>query len=298
MKSTLPPKISVIIPVFNRITLISKAIESVIAQTFNEWELIVVDDCSTDNTYQFLCDKYKNDNRISIVQTPKNSGQGSARNFGIQLCNAPFIAFLDSDDIWHPKKLDHQYSLFSSNDNTLGMVYCGGILVDENGTKGEIKPYLRGWIEESLFVNLKGLGSSNSGIMIRKEVVEKVGMYNTKLPSQADLDFFVRIARHYRIDFIDDYYTIIYSGNSVKRISNNRKSVITGEYQFFINHAKRLKELKLYHYVARKLARKYALYAKDLPKSFCILYKAIKYRPNYIYAYIYIFKILFLYLKR
>lgn len=294
----MPPKISVVIPTYNRRDLVIRAIESVIAQSFKDWELIVVDDCSTDDSFQYLKEKYNTENRISITQPPKNGGQGAARNFGILKCTAPFIAFLDSDDFWHPRKLEEQLMLFESNDISLGMVYCGGILSDEKNVTGEIHPTLKGWIEKSLFLNLKGLGSSNSGIMIRKEVIEKVGNYDTTFKSQMDLDFFVRIARYYRIDFINNCYTTIYASTTANRISNNYNSVIIGECQFLDKHSERIKELDLFHYVARKLARKYALYAKDLPNAFRMIFKAIKYKPTYIYAYIYIFKLVFLYFKR
>src|SRR5690554_5871689 len=99
---------TVVMPCFNARQFISRSIESVLAQTFESWELIVVDDCSTDGSAAYIADKFICDPRIRIESLKKNSGAAVARNRAIQRARGRYIAFLDSDDEWAPNKLDIQ----------------------------------------------------------------------------------------------------------------------------------------------------------------------------------------------
>ena len=108
--------ISIIIPTYNRVDLLPYAINSVKNQSFLDWELIVVDDCSTDNTKQVVSSYMYNDSRIRYAQTDKNSGNPvKPRNLGVQKAKGKYIAFLDSDDSWNweKNKLEFQYFLHS-----------------------------------------------------------------------------------------------------------------------------------------------------------------------------------------
>ncbi len=290
------PFVTVIIPTYNREQTLPRAINSVLSQTYKNWKLLIVDDCSTDNTLKMLREKYEDFDNIESVQTSENKGYGMfARNVGIAKSTTPLIAFLDSDDVWEKNKLEKQVSLFEK-DVELGLVYCEGILTDGR-KQNKIKNTLRGCVEKDLFLNLKGLGASNSGIMIRREVVQKVGMYDTRFKHQDDLDFFVRIARFFKIDFIEGSPTTIFV-DDMDRISNNNGAVMLGEIFFVEKHEERIKELGVYHHVLRKLARKYALYGKDLLSAYKTLYSVIKYKPTYFYAYVYMVKLPLLYLKK
>lgn len=290
------PVISVIIPTYNRAKILPRAINSIIAQTFQEWELFVIDDCSIDNTFEIVNSYTLKDKRIKYYKLEKNSGPNVARNKGLSLAQSEIISFLDSDDEMHPGNLQNQFEKFSSSSN-LALCYVGVDYYFENKMVSEVHPGVRGDLEKFLFTNLKGLGSSNSGFSVRKEVIQKIGGFDESLASQQDLDLFVRVARFYTIDFINGCNTKVYL-HSDNRISDNQKSVIKGEVQFLEKHELRIRELGLYHHVARKLARKYALYAKDLRKAYSMLFKAIQYRPTYFYAYIYALKLPILYFKR
>ncbi len=292
------PKFSVVIPTYNRINILPKAINSVIGQTLEDWELVVVDDCSTDGTSEMVNEKFGHDPRIRLVRTPVNSKQGAARNLGIQSTSAPLIAFLDSDDTWHPEFLEKQLVKFASEDGDLGLVYCGCVISDGEKIIKTHAPSLRGWIEKELYLDLKGLAASNSGIVVRRSVFDKIGTFDISLRSQDDIDLFIRIARRYRIDFIEGAYSTVTIIRSNNRISDSLTLEIQGEVQFFAKHELRLRELGLYHYVARKLARKYVLCSKNMKMAYLLFFKAIYYRPTYLYAYLYFFKIPFLYLKR
>lgn len=291
------PKFSVVIPTYNRINILPKAIQSVVSQTLKDWELVIVDDCSTDGTCEMVKEKFGHDPRISLLRTPVNSKQGAARNLGIQSTKAPLIAFLDSDDTWHPEFLEKQWEKFAVASADLGLVYCGCYISNGENIIKTYAPSLKGWIEKKLYLNLKGLAASNSGIVVRRSVFNKVGLYDSNLQSQVDLDLFVRIARYFRIDFIEGAYSTI-TTRSNNRISANLSLKIQGEIQFFEKHELRLRELSLYHHVARKLARKHVMCSKDLKMSYSLLFKVIRYRPTYIYAYLYLLKSPMLYLKQ
>ncbi|WP_420599256.1 glycosyltransferase family 2 protein [Neptuniibacter sp.] len=111
-------KVSIIMPAYNAEKFISKSIDSIKEQTFHDWELIVVDDCSTDNTPELVEEIATGDPRISIVKLNKNyGGPAGPRNQGVRLASAELVAFCDSDDLWHPKKLEIQMGLYTGEKN-------------------------------------------------------------------------------------------------------------------------------------------------------------------------------------
>lgn len=111
-----PNMVSVIIPVFNSEKYLTDTINSLLAQTYQNWEAIIVEDCSTDNSYIILENFQKLDNRIRVFRLDKNSGAAIARNFAIEKAVGRFIAFLDSDDIWLNDKLEKQVYFMLQND--------------------------------------------------------------------------------------------------------------------------------------------------------------------------------------
>ncbi|MFW6271393.1 MAG: glycosyltransferase family 2 protein [Bacillota bacterium] len=108
--------ISIITPIYNSKEFISETIESVLSQSYNNWEIIIVDDCSTDNGVNIVKKYQKNNDRIKLIELEKNSGAAIARNTAIKNANGRYIAFLDSDDLWHPDKLKKQIQFMQKND--------------------------------------------------------------------------------------------------------------------------------------------------------------------------------------
>ncbi len=127
------PVVSVIMPAYNAERFIKQAINSVQAQTFEDWELIVVDDCSTDGTVSVAEGLAHGDNRISVVRNGHNLGVSRTRNRGIDLSDGEFVALLDSDDYWDPRKLDKQLKLIRKEQADIA--YCSYEIVDEQGSK-------------------------------------------------------------------------------------------------------------------------------------------------------------------
>jgi len=289
------PEISIVTATYNRAYILPEAINSVRNQTFENWEHIIVDDGSSDNTPEIVSEYMKGDSRIRYLKLEKNVGQGEAMNRGIKEANTPLIAFIDSDDELHPEYLNNQIFFFKENPE-MGLCYVGADYYRNNKLTHIVHPQVSGKLEEFLFTNLKGLGSSSS-ITVQKFVFDKAGTFDTKMPSQKDLDFLVRAARYFSIGYINDCNTKMRL-DSDNRISDNAKSIIEGEIMFFNKYESRIKELGLYHHVSRKLARKYALYQKNLPMAYRYLLKSIKSNPFYIYAYVYALKLPILYFKR
>src|SRR5438034_8399752 len=116
-------RVSVIIPTYNRARYLSDAIRSVVNQTFQDFEIIVIDDCSQDQT-RIATDSFK-DQRIKYLTHDSNRGEAAARNTGIQKSTGSYIAFLDDDDQWAPEKLQLQIQIFEQSATKVGLVYCG-----------------------------------------------------------------------------------------------------------------------------------------------------------------------------
>ena len=125
------PLVSIITPSFNSEKFIASTIRSVQDQTYSNWELLIVDDCSTDNTERIVADFTQNDNRIKFYKLTKNSGAGVARNQAVQMAGGKFIAFLDSDDVWKPEKLSKQTNYLISNN--LPFTFSFYDCIDEEG---------------------------------------------------------------------------------------------------------------------------------------------------------------------
>jgi glycosyltransferase involved in cell wall biosynthesis len=190
-------QISVIIPTYNRGWIIKEAIESVLAQDYNNFELIVVDDGSTDHTFEIL-KQYGED--LGLIRQ-ENRGVSAARNAGIHQASGHFIAFLDSDDLWLPKKLSHQIAFFNSNPDAL-ICQTEEIWmrnhVRVNPKKRHKKP--SGMIfEPSLSLCLV----SPSAVMIKRTLFDYIGLFDETLPACEDYDLWLRISCRYPVHLID-----------------------------------------------------------------------------------------------
>ena len=131
--------ISIITPSYKSEKFISQTIESVLSQTYKNWEMIIVDDCSPDNSYEIIEDYVKKDNRIKLIKLEKNSGPAVARNTAIKESRGRYIAFLDADDLWIPEKLEKQINFMKEND--LSFTYSAYDLIgEEDNNLGEFIP--------------------------------------------------------------------------------------------------------------------------------------------------------------
>lgn len=125
--------ISVIIPTYNAEKYILETINSVKSQTYQNWEMIIVDDCSKDNTVEIIKKEAKNDSRIKLIQLSQNCGAAIARNTAIRNAKGKYIAFLDSDDLWYPEKLEKQVAFMQEND--IAFSFTSYRIINEDGTE-------------------------------------------------------------------------------------------------------------------------------------------------------------------
>lgn len=200
--------ISVIIPTYNRAALVSRAIDSVLAQTRKADEIIVVDDGSTDETQEVLS-RYHDS--IHII-TQVNTGVSSARNSGIRASKGRWITLLDSDDIWHPTKLQRQKSYHdrhphSKISHTKEQWIRNGKVIKQKSYHD--KP--QGWCFQE---NLCFCKIAPSTIMIEREVFDKVGLFDTTLTVCEDYDLWLRILRHYALGLVEEVLTTKYAGHA------------------------------------------------------------------------------------
>jgi glycosyltransferase involved in cell wall biosynthesis len=190
------PKISVIIPTYNRSELLKEAIKSVLNQSYSDFEIIVVDDGSTDDT-RAVVTSYNSSKIIYFFQ--ENRGRSSARNRGIKLARGEYVAFLDSDDIFMPNKLELQAGFLDENES-YGMVYSYAKNVDEDGQclAHHYDGNLSGLVyPDMLFI--KNNFITTPTVMVRAKILSEIGGFDIKMHMCEDLDLWRRIARKYKV---------------------------------------------------------------------------------------------------
>lgn len=240
------PLVSVIIPTWNRAHLIAQTLESVYAQTWDNLEVIVVDDGSTDSTREAV-EPFIEKGLVYLKQV--NAGAPSARNAGLSAATGTYVAFLDSDDRWRKTKLERQMEKMLSSSGDTALVYCGIEKVDADGnTLGYKVPKKSGRVFlELLEDNFIG---STSAPLIRASALDDTGGFDATLRSRQDLDLWLRLARSYRVAFVPE--ALVQYLVHADRISANLDSRIQGysaileKYAADITAHPRL--LALYHY--------------------------------------------------
>ncbi|MRX54258.1 glycosyltransferase [Bacillus idriensis] len=251
---TIKPCVSVIIPTYNRSNLLKKSIETVLGQTFTDFELIIVDDCSKDDTQKVILSF--NDPRIIYIKLEENQGAPFARNIGINKAKGKYVAFLDSDDQWLPEKLQKQVLTFKKNEKT-GVVYTGIKKISENNVEYQT-PIHRGNILSKLFIN--NCVDSTSTVMVKKNVLLKVNGFDLDLPSCQDWDLWIRLSLITEFDFVSEPLVNYYRHDG-DRISTNFNSVLKGHLAMYNKHENLAKELpnkneqKFYFYIGKRIFR-------------------------------------------
>ena len=199
------PKVSVIIPTYNYGHFLGEAIRSVLGQTLQDWELIVVDDGSTDNTREVVAAFA--DPRIHYIHQ-QNRGNPAARNAALRVVSGEYVAFLDADDVWFPEKLEKQVAALDHLPPTVGLVYSDVYLFNnEDGTI--IRSFLQGRRPPQGRILRELLGPdgwfiSDTGSLIRREVFQRVGLYDESLWWYEDWEMWVRIAAAYEVAALDE----------------------------------------------------------------------------------------------
>lgn len=216
--------VSVIIPTYNRANFIIDSIESVLAQTYSNFEIIVVDDNSSDNTAEVIAPYLYKYNFISYVKHDTNRGGSAARNTGAKMCKGEYIAFLDSDDKWHESKLEKIIHTFKQ-DSQIGLVYSDFYAVNAN-TKEVNYNYCLNPKDSYFSILCENFIGTTSLIVLKKEVFDSVGGFKEGLPSCQDWEFYINVLKKFKIKKVED--ALVYYLVHENSISGNLERVIAG----------------------------------------------------------------------
>lgn len=194
---TSPPLVSVVITTYNRPELLPQAVESVRNQTYENLEIIVVDDCSDKPAVTLLADGPD----LRIFRHDENRGANAARNTGIEASSGEFLAFLDDDDTWHPTKLEKQVAAFGDDDEIV-MVYTGSQSINADGDViSRFNPRIRGDVTTDLFGRAHIGGFSL--VMVRRSAIAEAGNLDERFPSWQDREWYVRLSLVGRFEYVD-----------------------------------------------------------------------------------------------
>tara|TARA_B100001758_G_C18367742_1_gene589516 strand:+ start:127 stop:876 length:750 start_codon:yes stop_codon:yes gene_type:complete len=241
--------VSIITPSFNSERFIRMCIESVLIQTYNNWELIIIDDCSIDSSLEVI--KSYDDERIIVTRLEKKSGAAKARNIGIRKAQGRYIAFLDSDDLWHPHKLEKQISFMSKNNiafsfttyqlisedglrilnvikapirityhsylkNTI--IGCLTVIIDRNKTGDFEMPNIRSSHDMALWLLIMKRGFFAYGLNENLAQYRKVSLSNTANKIKAAIDVWKVYREFEKLSFVYSSWCLLnYIFNAIKK---------------------------------------------------------------------------------
>jgi len=258
--------VSVVIPAYNAEETLPKTIASVCAQTYDDLEIIVVDDASTDDTAAVL-DRF-DDPRIQFFSHEENRGGSAARNTGIKRATGDYIAFLDADDEWHPRKIEKQLDELKRRSDEWVAVHCarsfqmgmrarlGYVLAKVVGTRKKAPPREGGeeLIKEILLLNLS---TGASTLLVDREVVREIGGFDPAFPRHQDWEFLIRVLQQGYLAYVDEPLVVkhgtgrpsaaVHEDAKNRLLSKFAEEIETLENQGYpVTHVQRLHLAKLY----------------------------------------------------
>lgn len=228
--------VTVIITTYKRKPeLLKRAINSVISQTFTDWEIIVVDDSPADyelrDEVRDTVQQFSAEYRILYVQHTKNLGASAARNTGINLAKGDYVSFLDDDDEYLPQKLEHQLNRFTPD---IGLVYCRHYHIDDSSGQAQevLKPCLEGRLYDVLM--RENVIGAPSFVMVRTECLESVGEFDVWALTSEDYDLWVRLAERYNVGFVDEALVNYHDNHGEHSDTLSRR--LEGQEYFYAKH--------------------------------------------------------------
>ena len=269
-------KISIITPTYNSSKFIKRTITSVLNQTYKDWEYLIIDDGSTDNTLELVNEFIKQDPRIKLLKNAQNSGgPATPKNIGIENATGEYVAFLDHDDEWLPEKLEKQLKVFKESKNEkLGLVSCFLNIRDNDGKLiYKHKKNYNGNV-------IKQLANGNfivtsSCVMTKLIILKEVGLFDPRFKTSDDWDMWLRISKAgYNFDFILEYLVnyITHGKNThmgnINRDDKNEFTLIYNKHtELFLKY--NLKAVGNYYFYEKeyKLAREYFIQSLFLKES-------------------------------
>jgi hypothetical protein len=197
------PTVAVFIPTYNSAPFLGKAIESVLGQTFSDYELLILDDASTDQTSKVV-EPYLSHSQVTYLRNETNLGMAANWNKGISLSRGKYVAKLDADDFYHPDFLQGIVSLLEKNPS-VGLAFCGVHWIIPNGANSFL-PYTSSWVTSGPVFQanlLRRFVTHSATICVRRECYERLGGFIEKMRIHADWEMWTRITAHYDIAYVD-----------------------------------------------------------------------------------------------
>jgi glycosyltransferase involved in cell wall biosynthesis len=218
------PFVSVVLPTYNRGSSILQAVQSVVDQSYANFELIIVDDASSDNTEELILGI--KDPRIIYIKNKGNLGANASRNVGIQVSKGTYIAFQDSDDVWCKDKLERQVTILQNSDEKVGVVYTGFHRYKNNSITyipDKSIPMEDKTNNLYQFLMYKNIVSTQT-MLVKKQCFEVAGVFDPKMPRLQDWELCIRLSKYYTFCLIDEPLVHVYF--SKDSISSNNKAYI------------------------------------------------------------------------
>lgn len=206
-------EVSVVIPTYNRKSTLKRAIDSILNQSFQDYEIVIVDDCSTDGSLEYIAELYGQLDNLIYIRNDNNIGAGASRNVGVLYASGKYIAFHDSDDEWLPNKLERQMEVIKNSDDDIGLVYSYFKFVSKDGreccfpsTELE-KEKKTGEVFRTLLI--QPLAGTITWLM-KRDLFLELGGFNEKLKALEDYEFTLRIGQKYKIVLVEEILAIAY----------------------------------------------------------------------------------------
>lgn len=244
--------VSVNITTYNRVNYLPRCLDSVLSQTYAHLEIVVVDDCSTDNTPEVMERYTQQDSRIKYIRHAHNQGNAYARNTALQNCTGYYVAFMDDDDAWiDAEKIHKQVQIFENNTNPRLGIICSSVkIIDQYGKEQiKIEKHPDDLVTHMLIRN--GI-IHNSTVLTKKSIMEEVKGFDVNMPMGIDAEFFrtVIVKHKYDVLFMPDITTAYHIHEGVRMTTNKNKFfyklfkvnawVIKKHFKAFLTHPKAL----------------------------------------------------------
>lgn len=249
------PTVSVVIPTYNREHLLSRSLDSVLAQTFTDFEVLVVDDGSTDGTAVLMAEYEARDGRIRYLSQPRNAGVSAARNRGLREARGDFIAFLDSDDEWFPTKLERQITRFKALPGKVGLLYGGVENLGPDKERMVATPTHRGRLYPVLLK--QNVIHGTSGVMLRRAAVRRAGFFDEVIPAIEDWDYWLRVTEHFEVDFVPEPLIRYHDPEGVERKSLDTRDNMEARAYLYDKYSTNMRRAGVAHLFLLESARRY-----------------------------------------
>ena len=273
------PLISIVLPVYNREKLVLNSIESVLNQTYKNFELIVVDDYSNDNTHSVISSIP--DKRIKLLKHDKNRGASAARNTGIKASRGDWIAFHDSDDLWNKNKLEKQVETILTVEADIAVIHCGLQYFDFDSGKKLNTRIIKGNINNLVKSNV-GMIPGTPTMVIRKSSLDDVGYFDETIPANEESELGIRIAKKYKFKLVDE--VLVLCARNHVQINSSNDLFIQGKQRILEKHLDFLSSKLIYNFSL--IIAGNSIVKGNIIKAKKYIISSIKAKPYHIKSYI------------